>query len=86
VEAEVRAYFALPIFEGHIPPKPENIREAMVQTLTSQHRKLRDFEDAQLPAWVVEWESAHPADRAAALEILAREPSPARRIPKGRAR
>lgn len=86
VEAVVVDYFAQPIFEGHIPPKPENIQEAVVQTLASQHRRLRDYEDAALPPWVAEWEAAHPADRAAALAILAREPVPARRIPKGRAR
>ncbi len=86
VEAEVRAYFALPIFEGHIPPRPENIREAVVQTLASQHRRLRASEDAELPAWGADWEGAHPADRAAALAILSREPAPGRRVPKGKAR
>jgi hypothetical protein len=86
VEPVVKAYFALPIFEGHIPPKPGNIQEAVVQTLAAHHRRVRDYEDAALPPWVAAWEAAHPADRTAALALLAREPVPARRIPRGRAR
>jgi len=55
----------------------------MVQSLVSWHRKLRDYEDAELPPWVVAWESGHPQDAAEALGILAKEPVPARKIPKG---
>jgi hypothetical protein len=86
VEATLKDYFAQPIFEGHIPPRPENIREAMVQTLAAQHRRLRDYEDAELPAWVQAWEATHPADRAEALALLAKEPAPLRKIRKGAAR
>jgi len=86
VEATVKHYFAQPIFEGHIPPRPENIHEAMVQTLAAQHRRLRDYEDAALPLWVMDWEVAHPGDRVEALAMLAKEPSPLRKIPKGASR
>ena len=85
-EATLRRYFREPIWEGHIPPRAEDIREAMVQSLVSWHRKVRDYEDAEPPAWMVAWEAAHPADRAAALEIIGREPVPARKIPKGEER
>jgi hypothetical protein len=85
-EATLRKYFHEPIWEGHIPPKAENIHEAVVQTLVSRHRKLRDYEDAELPPWVVDWEARHPRDAAEALAALAKEPTPARKIPKGEAR
>ena len=52
----------------------------------SWHRKLRDYEDAELPPWVLDWEARHPADAAEALAILALEPLPERRIPKGEER
>ncbi|MBP1625620.1 MAG: hypothetical protein H6Q00_95 [Holophagaceae bacterium] len=84
VEQTLKDYFALPIFEGHIPPRPENLQEAMVQTLVSHHRKVRDYEDAVLPAWVLDWERTHPEDARQALATLAKEPLPKRRIPKGR--
>jgi hypothetical protein len=86
VEATVKHYFAQPIFEGHIPPRPENIHEAMVQTLAAQHRRLRDYEDAELPDWVRNWEANHPGDRVEAMALLAKEPSPLRKIRKGAAR
>ena len=85
-EATLRRYFKEPIWEGHIPPRAEDTREAMVQSLVSWHRKVRDYEDAEPPAWMVAWEAAHPADRAAALEVIGREPVPARKIPKGEER
>ncbi len=85
-EVTLRKYFREPIWEGHIPPKAENIHEAVVQALVSWHRKLRDYEDAELPPWVLDWEARHPADAAEALASLAKEPIPARRIPKGEAR
>jgi len=47
---------------------------------------VRDYEDAELPAWMVAWEASHPADRDAALEIIGREPVPARKVPKGEER
>jgi len=83
VEKTLRDYFALPIFEGHIPPKPENLQEALVQTLVSHHRKLRDYEDAPLPKWVVDWEQVHPEDARQARAILALEPVPRKKIRKG---
>jgi hypothetical protein len=82
-QATLEAYFRQPIWEGRIPPKPGDIHEAMIQSLAAAHRKVRDYEDAQLPPWVVDWEAAHPADAAEALAILAKEPVPAHKIPKG---
>jgi len=58
----------------------------VVQSLVSWHRKLRDYEDAELPPWVLEWEARNPQDAAEARAILAKEPAPARKIPKGEAR
>jgi hypothetical protein len=85
-EATLRQYFREPIWAGHIPPRRENSHEAMVQSLVSWHRKLRDYEDAELPPWVLEWERQNPQDAQEALAILAQEPTPLRRIPKGEAR
>ncbi len=82
-QATLETYFHEPIWEGHIPPKPENIHEALVQSLAAAHRKVRDYEDAELPPWVVAWEAAHPADAAEARAILAKEPVPGHKIPKG---
>lgn len=84
VEQTLKNYFALPIFEGHLPPRPENLHEAMIQTLVSHYRKVRDYEDAVLPAWVVDWERVHPEDARQARADLAKEPVPKRKIPKGR--
>lgn len=83
-EATLRAYFALPIFEGHIPPRPEDRHEALVQVLASNLRKERDYEDGALPDWARAWMAAHPADAAEARAVVAKEPRPARKIPKGR--
>jgi hypothetical protein len=82
-EATLLKYFREPTWEGHIAPRAENIHEAMVQSLVSWHRKLRDYEDAELPPWVVAWETRNPGDSAEALAILAKEPKPDRKIPKG---
>jgi hypothetical protein len=82
-EATVRAYFREPIFEGRIPLQEADRREALVQVLASHLRKVRDYEDAEIPAWVRGWRDSHPADWAEARAIVAREPLPARRIPKG---
>ena len=82
-QATLERYFRQPIWEGRIPPKPGDIHEALIQSLAAAHRKVRDYEDAVLPPWVVAWESAHPADAAEARAILAREPVPAHKIPKG---
>ncbi len=85
-EATLRKYFREPIWAGHIPPRAEDIREAVVQSLVSWHRKLRDYEDAELPPWVLDWEARNPLDAVAALAILGKEPTPTRRIPKGEER
>jgi hypothetical protein len=85
-EATLRKYFREPIWEGHIPPRREDIHEALVQSLVSWHRKLRDYEDAELPPWVLDWEAQNPQDALEALAILAQEPPPKRRVPKGEAR
>ena len=45
-----------------------------------------DYEDAELPPWVLDWEARHPGDASEAADILSREPAPARKIPKGEAR
>ena len=58
----------------------------MVQSLVSWHRKLRDYEDAELPPWVLDWEAKNPGDAAEALAVLRKEPTPAHRIPKGEER
>ena len=55
-----------------------------MQTLVSHHRKVRDYEDAVLPAWVVDWERSHPEDARQAQATLATEPAPKHKIPKGR--
>jgi len=86
VEKTLRAYFALPIFEGHIPPKASDRHDAMVQTLLSDLRKERDYEDGALPAWARDWMASHPGDAREARALLAREPVPLKKIPKGRER
>jgi len=83
-EATLKAYFALPIFEGHIPPRPQDRRDAMVQSLVSALRKARDYEDGALSPWVRDWLASHPGDAAEAERLIALEPRPAHRIPKGR--
>jgi hypothetical protein len=85
-EATLKAYFALPIFEGHIPPNPRDRHDAVVQSLVSNFRKVRDYEDATLPPWVQAWMAGHPEDAAEATRILALEPAPLHKIPKGRER
>jgi len=85
-EATLRKYFREPIWEGHIPPRPADIHEALVQSLVSNHRKVRDYEDALLPPWVLDWERQHPEDAREASAILHQEPTPTRKIPKGEPR
>ena len=85
-EATLRQYFREPIWDRHLPPRPQDVHEALVQSLVSWHRKVRDYEDAALPPWVVAWEAERPQDATEALTILGKEPAPARRIPKGEAR
>jgi hypothetical protein len=83
VEKTLKAYFAQPIFEGHIPPKAQDRHDALIQTLVSDLRKERDYEDGALPAWARAWMEAHPQDAREARAIIALEPKPARKIPKG---
>ena len=83
-EATLRNYFAQPIFEGHIPPKPQDRQDALIQSLVSALRKSRDYEDGALAPWVKTWLAGHPADAAEARRLIDLEPRPARKIPKGR--
>lgn len=85
-ERTLREYFAQPIWEGHLPPKPEDIREAVVQTLESHARKARDFEDYTEPEWVARWRKDHPEDWGEAQARLAAAPAPVSRVPRGRER
>ena len=82
-EATLRAYFALPVFEGQLPLQPRDRHAAVVQSLVSNLRKLRDYEDASLPGWAGAWMAAHPGDRSEAERFLAQEPVPLHKIPKG---
>lgn len=86
VEQTLLWYLHEPIFEGHIPPDPKNLQDALAESLASHLRKVRDYEDAALPPWVLKWRAEHPADFARAERIVAGEPAPARKIPKGRER
>jgi hypothetical protein len=83
-EATLRAYFALPIFEGQRPLSALDRHEAVLQSLVGTLRKVRDYEDAVIPPWAETWMAAHPEDRAEAERIIASEPKPRIRIPKGR--
>jgi hypothetical protein len=82
-EKTLKDYFALPIFEGHIAPRPQDRHDALVQTLVSDLRKERDYEDGAMPPWATAWMKGHPEDAREAQAILAKEPRPARKIPKG---
>jgi hypothetical protein len=86
VEKTLRRYFALPIFEGHIPPRPEDGHVAVVQMLVAARRKTRDYEDASIPPWIQEWSLLHPRDWDEATAILSLEPAPHKKIPKGKDR
>jgi hypothetical protein len=83
-EATLRDYFAQPIFQGQRPLQAQDRREAVVQSLVSCLRKVRDYEDAVLPPWAETWMAAHPADRAEAARLIELEPKPPHKIPKGR--
>jgi hypothetical protein len=86
VERTLLWYFHEPIFEGAIPRDPLKVREAIIQVLTASLRKERDYEDAPRPRWVEAWLREHPEDLAKVKAILALEPPPARKIPKGKER
>ncbi len=85
-EATLRKYFQEPIWEGQGAPKPADIRDAMLQTLEAQDRKLRGFEDYELPAWSVAWRTAHPQDAADAAAVVDKEPPPKHKVRKGEER
>ena len=82
-EATLKAYFALPIFEGRLPLQDRDQHAAVIQSLVSNLRKVRDYEDAPLPAWAGAWMAAHPGDRVEAEQFISREPVPLHKIPKG---
>ena len=83
VEKTVTDYFALPIFEGHIPPRQGDIDEAVVQSLAAQLRKERDYEDGKRAPWAVQWMKDHPEDEILAWGILDQKPRTGKKIPKG---
>jgi len=83
VEASLRWYFAEPIFETHQPTPPALLEEALLQSLKAAERKNRRYEDGMLPPWVEAWKQSHPGDWAKVEASLAKEPRPARKIPKG---
>ena len=82
-EATLERYFQEPIWEGQGVPKARDIHDAVIQTLEAQDRKLRGFEDYELPPWSVQWRKDHPADAAEAAAVIAKEPAPVKKIPKG---
>ena len=82
-EATLSAYFALPIFEQQRGGKDAAQHEAMIQSLVSNLRKVRDYEDAVLPPWAVTWMAAHPLDLAEADRLIGLEPKPPHKIAKG---
>jgi hypothetical protein len=86
VEKTLLWYFHEPMFEGAIPLGQDKVQEALTQVLAASLRKERDYEDASRPAWVQAWFEAHPGDLEAVRAILAQEPVPARKVPKGRER
>jgi len=86
VEQTLKCYFAQPIFEGHILPRPEDGHEALVQMIIAARRKVRDYEDASIPPWIEEWRLQHPKDWDDASTILSQEPTPVKKIPKGQDR
>jgi hypothetical protein len=82
-QATLEAYFALPIYQGQRPLQAQDRHDAVMQSLVSSLRKLRDYEDATMPPWVQTWMTAHPGDRDEAQHVIALEPKPLRKIPKG---
>jgi hypothetical protein len=83
VEASLRWYFAEPIFEPDRPTAPDLLEEALLQSLAAAERKNRHYEDGKLPGWVEDWKRLHPEDWLKVEAVLAREPRPGRKIPKG---
>jgi hypothetical protein len=83
VEARLRWYFAEPIFETDLPTPPGLLEEALLQSLVAAERKNRRYEDGRLPQWVEAWKATHPGEWTKVETLLAREPSPVQKIPKG---
>ncbi len=83
VERTLRWFYAEPMFENRIPATVENLQEAMIQSLAAAQRRSRDYEDAPLPPWILQWRRQHPDDWDRAGKILVSEPTPSAKIPKG---
>ena len=83
VEASLRWYFSEPVFEGRIPATPRLLEEAVTQSLLAAARKDLRYEDGKPPRWVTEWLRLHPGDKARVDALIAREPRPLKKIPKG---
>lgn len=84
VEQTLRSYYALPLMEGEALPDPSKKQEALVEVIAAARRRELTYEDGALPPWILQWKGQHPDDWKKAGEILAREPIPATKIPKGR--
>jgi hypothetical protein len=83
VEAMLRWYLAEPIFEADRPTSSEILEEAMIRTLVAAERKNLRYEDGTRPRWVEEWLRSHPGHKAQVDVIMAKEPVPGKKIPKG---
>ena len=83
MEASLRWYFSEPVFEGRIPATPRLLEEAVTQSLLAAARKDLRYEDGKPPRWVTEWLRQHPGDKARVDALIAREPRPLKKIPKG---
>jgi hypothetical protein len=83
VEASLRWYFAEPIYATASATPPELVQEAVTQSLLAAGRKNLRYEDGALPRWVEDWKRVHPEDWARVEVLLAAEPRPAGKIPKG---
>jgi hypothetical protein len=86
VEVALRRYLAAPIYPPQGPIPKVVLDEAMLKSLVAAERKNRRYEDGELPPWVVDWKRIHPEDWSKVETILAHEPRPAVKIPKGQDR
>jgi hypothetical protein len=83
VEGTLRNYYALPLMEGEALPEAVKKQEALIEILAAALRRDRTYEDGALPPWILEWKQQHPDDWKKAEALLAKEPIPATKIPKG---
>lgn len=83
VQATLEWYFKEPVHT--IPPQQaqDKIQESVQQTIAAALRKERDYEDGALPDWIKAWCKSHPEDWNRAKALIASEPIPAKKIPKG---